>query len=622
MRYRGAVLMVLGVAAAAAGIGGARMGAAQAGNSAATSQQATSQPGPADATQTLQVFSRETVVDVTVVNQKGESVTGLTKADFTILEDGKPQPIRGFSEYGKAIPPVIRMPPQLPPNYYTNLQPAPTTSAVNIILLDALNTMAADQVFMKEETLRYLKSMPPGTRVAIMGLSSRLRLLQGFTSDPKILQAVVDSKKNRSMPSPFIDTDTNDSLDSMMDAVADDSAAASLQEFENEQNAFQTDMRNRMTLEALNQIAAYMNGVKGRKNLIWFTAGMPLQMFPQGGVGDMALLTDYSKDLRKTTDLLTQAQVAVYPVDARGLFNNPANSAANGAARGIASGKGNAMATSNAAFLQKTAGEQLGMQAIAEATGGVAYYNTNGLKEAVGKAIENGANYYTISYVPPNPAFDGAFHSITVKVDKPNVKLAYRSGYYADDVARNQMAPGLTLATTAPEPYGNNMAASMGRGVPTSSQLLFTVGVLPSETMNTPEMKVLGTLDPKLQGKPLRRYTFKFSMPGQQVTVVDAPEEKHKAALEFDVASYDVYGKLITSQSQSLKFQLTTEQYKQMQSKPIQVTSALDLPIGEQFVRVGILDANSDKVGTVEIPLVVSKKATAEATPVGANVSK
>jgi VWFA-related protein len=615
-------VMAFGLVVEGTGIGAGRVGAAQAtGGGSAAAQQTASQPTPADAIQTLQVYSRETVVDVTVVNSKGESVTGLTKADFTLLEDGKPQPIRGFQEYGKATPPVIRMPPQLPPNVYTNLQPAPTTSAVNIILLDALNTAAADQVFMKQETLKYLKSMPPGTRVAIMGLSSRLRLLQGFTSDPKILQAVVDSKKNRSMPSPFIDTDTGDALESAMDAV-DDATAASLQEFENEQNAFQTDMRNRMTLEALNQIAAYMSGVKGRKNLIWFTAGMPLQMFPQGGVGDMALMTDYSKDLRKTTDMLTQAQIAVYPVDARGLFNNPSNSAAN-AGKGFASGKGNSMANDNAAFLQKTAGEQLGMQAVAEATGGVAYYNTNGLKEAVGKAIENGANYYTLSYVPPNPAFDGAFHSISVKVNKPNVQLHYRTGYYADDVARNQMTPGLTLATTAPEPYGSNMDASMGRGVPTSSQILFTVGVLPvSDTVNPPDMKVQGMLDPKLTGKPLRRYRFSFSMPGQQVTVTDAPEGKHKAALVFDLASYDVYGKLITKLSQSLNIQLTTEQYKALQTKPVQVTQDLDLPVGEQFVRVGILDANSDKVGTVEIPLVVAKKSSPEAASAGGNGSK
>jgi VWFA-related protein len=616
MRIGNLAGMVFGLAAMAAGVGGRTVDAAQVAGGGAPANQET-QP----AMQTLQVFSRETVVDVTVTNSKGESLTGLSKADFTILEDGKPQPIRGFTEYGKAIPPVVKAPPVLPPHFYTNLQPAPTTSAVNILLLDALNTGAVDQVFMKQETLRYLKSMPPGTRVAIMGLSSRLRLLQGFTSDPKILEAVVDSKKNRSMPSPFIDTDTNDSLDSMMDMV-DDATAASLQEFENEQNAFQTDMRNRMTLEALNQIAAYMAGVKGRKNLIWFTAGMPLQMFPQGGVNDNASMTDYTKDLRKTTDLLTAAQVAVYPVDARGLFNNPANSAANGAARGIASGKGDSMASSNAAFLQKTAGEQLGMEAIAQATGGVAYYNTNGLKEAVGKAIENGANYYSISYVPPNPAFDGAFHSITVKVNRPNVKLAYREGYYADDVAHNQITPGLTLATTAPEPYGNNMAASMGRGVPTSSQILFTVSVDPaSDTVNPPEMKVQGVLDPKLQAKPLRRYLFKFSMPGSQVTFTDAPGGMHKAAVEFDLASYDVYGKLITSLSQSVNLPLTTERLQKLQTSPIQVTMGLDLPLGEQFVRLGILDANSDKVGTLEIPLSVTKKAET-AAPAAANGGK
>jgi hypothetical protein len=407
----------------------------------------------------------------------------------------------------------------------------------------------------------------------------------------------------------------------MIDA-ADDATAASLQEFENEMNTFQQDMRNRMTLEALDQVAAYLSGVKGRKNLIWFTAGMPLQMFPQGGVGDMALMTDYTKDLRKTTDLLTAAQVAVYPVDARGLFNNPANSAAN-AGSGFKSGKGNSMATNNSAFLQKTAGEQLGMQAVAEATGGVAYYNTNGLKEAVGKAIENGANYYSVSYVPPNPAFDGAFHSITVQVNRPNVRLAYRKGYYADDVAHNAITPAITLATTAPEPYGNNMAASMGRGVPTSSQLLFTVKVDPlSDTVNPPEAKVLGTLDAKLAGKPLRRYLFQFSMPGQQITFTDTKDGMHKAAVEFDIASYDVYGKLLTSLSQSIDLPLTTDRYKKLQTSPFQVTQGLDLPIGEQFVRVGILDANSDKVGTVEIPLVVGKKSTPSVAPAGGNSSK
>ncbi len=617
MRLGRVVLICLGLSFFVVGMWGHGVGWGQ--DTAAG--QAASTP---DSGVTMQVYSRETVVDVTVTDAKGDPVRGLKASDFTIEEDGKPQPIRGFQEYGKDTPPAVRVPPPLPPNVYTNLQPAPTTSAVNILLLDALNTQSADQVFMKQESIRYLKAMPKGTRVAVLGLSTRLRILQGFTSDPAVLIAVVDSKKNRALPSPFASDDAGDTIGSLMDVV-DDGTAAALAEFQNEQSTFQADMRNRMTLEALNQIAAYVAGIKGRKNLIWFTAGMPLNIFPSGGTQDLQGMTDYAKDLRKTTDLLTAAEVAVYPVDARGLFNDPANSAVNGA-KGLspknAGGKGAAAANAQMAFLQKTGQELLSMEAVAEATGGVAYYNTNDLKTAVSKAIENGSNYYTISYVPPSLAYDGRYHSINVKVDKPGVKLAYRKGYNADDIANNAIAPGLTLATTAPEPYGNNMQASMGRGVPTSSQLLFDVRVEPTTTAPKPtDPPVMGVLDEKLKGKPLVRYDFQYIFPARQITFTDGPGGSHKGSVEFDVAAYDVYGKLITSLSQTIPLPLTADQYERMvkSQTPFQFFQQLDLPPGEMFLRVGVLDGVSDKVGTLEIPLTVSKKGAVKTPAAGGN---
>jgi VWFA-related protein len=288
--------------------------------------------------------------------------------------------------------------------------------------MDALNTKLTDQAFVKSETLAYLKSLTPGTRVAIMTLSNQLRVLQGFTQDGAILSAAVKSKNNRQLPSPLLNSDLDDSIDTVSDMITAGTATA-LQEFSNETNAFQTNMRNQMTLEALDQIAGYLATIPGRKNLIWFTAGIPLQMFPQGGVNDLATMTDYTKDLRKTTDLLTAAQIAVYPIDAQGLHGNMQGSATS-AGSGFANGNGGAkMAASNLAFLEKTGAEQLSMVAIAEATGGVAYFNTNGLKEAIAKAVDNGANYYTLSYVPPIPKYDGAFHKITVKVDHPGAKF-------------------------------------------------------------------------------------------------------------------------------------------------------------------------------------------------------
>jgi VWFA-related protein len=568
---------------------------------------------------TFQVYSRLTVVDVTVTDAKGQPIQGLKESDFTIKEDGNAQPINSFSEVRADLPLNENPAQKLPPGVYTNLQPPPTTSAVNILLLDTLNTTSSDQVALRQESVKYLRSMPRGTRVAVLGLGTSLHILQGFTSDPEVLIAAVESKKNRALPSPFDGTDIDDTLDSMVDNTADDGTAAVLTQFENEQSSFQTDMRNRMTLEALNQIAGYVAGVKGRKNLIWFTSGMPLNIFPTGGNNDLQGMTDYSKDLRKTTDLLTSAEVSVYPVDARALFTNPSL----GADRHldtINKNTGASVGAAEGAFQKKKGDEQLSMLAVAEATGGVAYFNTNGLKEAVAKAIENGANYYSVSYAPPNLAFDGRYHSIEIHVDRPGVHLSYRKGYDADDIARNQIASGITLSATAPEPYGNNLQASMARGVPPSSQVLFDVRVAPSPPPRPSDPPLLGDLDPKLKGKPRVRYDLEYFFPTRQITFTQDATGARAASLQFEVVAYDVFGKLISRLDQKRDLNLTAEQYRQFMSKRgQQYFQQMDLPHGEIFLRVGILDGVSDKVGTLEIPLTVTGKSVPPPSRPGAS---
>jgi hypothetical protein len=85
---------------------------------------------------TLKVYSRETVVDVTVADATGNPVHGLTQSDFTVKEDNKPQPIRSFEEFGAG---TVQPPPKLPPNVYTNLQPPAASGATNILWLDFTN---------------------------------------------------------------------------------------------------------------------------------------------------------------------------------------------------------------------------------------------------------------------------------------------------------------------------------------------------------------------------------------------------------------------------------------------------------------------------------------------------
>src|SRR5580658_9435357 len=87
--------------------------------SATTFAQNPSPPVPQPPAPTIKVFSRETVIDVLATDDKGQPVTGLTKSDFTIEEDNKPQPIRSFREYTRTASPPAR---PLPPNTYTNSQ--------------------------------------------------------------------------------------------------------------------------------------------------------------------------------------------------------------------------------------------------------------------------------------------------------------------------------------------------------------------------------------------------------------------------------------------------------------------------------------------------------------------
>jgi VWFA-related protein len=506
---------------------------------------------------TLQAYSRLTTVDVTVTDANGHPIQGLTQSDFTILEDGKPQPIHNFEEVVEVgVPPL----PQLPPHVYTNLQPEASSAAVNIMLLDFANEAPKDstnpeqlrnstriQHFVKDSAVRALDQMPTGTRVILLSMTNHLRILQSITSDKELLKSVIAS-------APY-DLDGNGDV-----------------------QCVESDMRNRMVLESLDQIAADVFPIKGRKNLIWFTMGIPAITDPNDRP---KCLPDYTSALIHAYDLLNASQIAIYPIDAHGLENT--------------------------AFQSATL---LSMETIAQATGGIAYYNTNNITPAVLKALDNGANYYSIAYIPPDPNYDGKYHKIEVKVDRPGVNLTYRKGYYADNLSKVTAKEGLTLTLTPPPAYAGNMKAPMSRGLPTSDQILFDVGVEPSTVPPKPgDPPILGTLDEKLKGKHLTRYGFSYIVPMQQIAFSNGKNNTHNGALDFDIAVYDLDNKLLTGLSQVVKTTLSDQTYQQQLAgkEPIRFSQQIDLPPGQLFIRVGVLDHTSNKVGTLEFPLKVAK---------------
>ena len=526
---------------------------------------------------TLHVTTREAVVDVIVTDSDGKPVSGLKQSDFTVKEDGKPESIRSFKETGAASPApgpeaVTLTPRKLPPNVYTNLHATPDSGPVNIILLDVLHSTPKDMVYGKTATIDYLKSMPQGTQVAIFAWSDNkgFRLLQGLTTNGAAAAAAVTA-----LDVEWVAYHATDRYCGLADCKAVPHSHYGI-----------TDV--------IDRIAAYVSGIKGRKSLMWLAGPVPIKC------------NETDQSVAVLFDSLMAAQVAVYPVDPGGLFNDPAVSVLNHVSN-ITVNTGAQVAAAGMQFLKQTGCDELGMEAVAQATGGAAYYNNNDLKSEIAKVVDQGNHYYTLTYVPPPFANDARYHSIDIKVDRPGLHLTYRKGFAAEDPAKPPPNSGPQL-----------MQASMGSGAPPATQLLFDVRVQPStEPAHPTDPPVMGTLDPKLKKSPLTRYSFLYLVPVSQIAFSDASDQVHSGSIEFDIAAYDSDGKLVTLRSQTMKLPLTPEEYASFLKQPFQFFQQIDLPPGPITLRVGVLDGVSQRVGTLEIPLTASQNPPdrAAATP-------
>ena len=167
------------------------------------------QQGPGQPQYTIQTRVPITIVDVTVTDAKGKPVHGLQQTDFTVLEDGMEMRPNSFEEHSAEqattiTPALVKQ--ELPPNTFTNVTPTPPkASPLNILLLDNLNTPLQAQQQVTQRMIDFVNKMTPGTQVAVFRLTTRLVILQGFTSDPELLKVTLTSKKNYAQPSPIED---------------------------------------------------------------------------------------------------------------------------------------------------------------------------------------------------------------------------------------------------------------------------------------------------------------------------------------------------------------------------------------------------------------------------------
>ena len=556
----------------------------------------------------LQANTYTVLVDV-VVTDRGKAIHGIDPKRFHVYDNGKEQAITFLDEHrpdqGSQAPLKLAA---LPPHLYNNLPSHSAVSAVNVLLLDGLNTPVANQEEVHKQMLGYLKTIEPGTTMAIFTLASRLRMIQGFTSNVGDLTKALESAKAMPKQSVALDPDGGNAFDaaignlSMMQVPA--MMMQSIQAFQGDVVAIQTDRRVQLTMEAMQQLARYLSAVPGRKNLIWFSGSFPIVLGPDSSQDPMRNSRSYGEQVQITSELLSAARVAVYPVDARGQMSLPGFDVTDGGLSATAGGGDGspAFARQNNQAMTSAATEHFTMEQLAEMTGGMAFFNTNGLNTAVASAIDNGASYYTIGYVPVSKDFNGDFRKIKVKLDDSKYELAYRRGYYADPPGKRS-SHGLGSSSL--------MATATLHGAPPSTQILFQARVLPAADPMFKDVKLpegpAGDLSAALKG-PAHRYIVDMAVDPRTLAFDTKPGDIREAAIEFTLVAYDAEGKRVNFVDRATRLSLSPDQYAHLMASGVPVRMALDLPAGEGSLRIAVHDIEGVRVGSIEVPLLVSAK--------------
>jgi VWFA-related protein len=565
---------------------------------------------PKDEQTTFRSNVRVVLVDVVVTDSKDEPVTALPKEQFQVFEDGKPQTLASFEEHAGVpdVPALSRM-AHLPPNVFSNVPLAKAGEAANVLLLDSLNTEMGDQSYVHSQMINYIKDVRPGTRLAIFTLGERLRFVQGFTEDPALLMAAVNGKNSAGNPRPSALLQTAAEQNANQQAVGEMSempglqgAADALARFQAENLDSQIGVRVKLTLEAMGKLALYLQGIPGRKNVIWFSGSFPLSnlTMEQG-----LMLRQYGDEVSKTANLLAAARIAIYPigVGAMGLTPNriydfsgvqpPAHVAGAAAEQQMTQYQTQSLDTEST----ERVASQASLQELATNTGGECFINTNGFNDVLDHVIKSGTHYYTLSYSPTNRKMNGEFRKIEVKVGGAKYHLAYRRGYYATDEF---------LTAVKKKPNGDPLRPLMEHGTPDSTEIFYTMHIVPAASQPGELVPGRGSQragDNENMKGAVTRYTMTFTVSPEHLWLEKAADGVRHGNLEVTALVYDRDGTPVNWMVRMLQVPIPPDRYAQVQANGIAFNLEIDAPANGAYLRSGLYDLGSNKAGTLEIPL-------------------
>lgn len=503
-------------------------------------------------------------ISVVVHDRTGQPVGDLTASDFRVTEDGKEQKIEVFNAEDTRQQPVARPAPFLPAGVYSNRAATQQAGSVTAILFDRLNSSFDEQKFARDQIIRYLAKLKPADKIALYVLESdKVTVLHDFSSDTALLIAKLNkyigttsielarSQEGKPEVAPIgvaeMDADTDAWLQRTMETV---------------QEQF-VRRRVELTNDALEGVANHLAGIPGRKNLVWVSAAFPF-VFNDPLTGPQNMQSRVSR----ATRAINAANVAVYPVDIRGLMGAFVNVTQSNATvqRGTFGARGDTQAPIFNS-LGTISPAQDSMRAIANDTGGRVFLNSNAIGESVGKAMDDARVSYVIGFYSQRT--DDKYHKVDVKVNRGGLDVRHRRGYLA--------------LTPPPQTDAKARLAALDR-------------VMLSPVVAT-GIELLGGFD---RNGDQGMLTIKLN---PELIIWQMNKEIRAGALDVVIAQSTPEGKYYKVKETTVNLTANPDQYKQMLADGFTLSSTMKVEPTAYRLHVVVSDVTSRAVGSLIIPL-------------------
>jgi VWFA-related protein len=410
-------------------------------------------------------------LDVYVTGRDGQPLTGLTRQDFEILEDGRPVTVSNFyavrdGRPADAAPAALPVPGAPAPALLDDDAGAPEDQQLHLIVfVDNLFLGPSSRNRTLREVQHFLQGIGPDARVMLVSFERSVTIRQAFTTDPRLVGRALEGVLELAALGSSRETDRRQVLDRVLQSrdLADAHAAI---EFWAE--ATENDVHN--SIRALKNLVATLSGLPGRKALLYISDGIPMtageELFFLADTRHGKATTGQLRALRyrarrQFQELIAQAsssRVSFYTVDARGLAAHGSLSAEHGGS----SAGGSLLEVDT----MGDANRQEPLLLMAEETGGLALVNSNNIRGALERMATDFTTYYSLGYLPAHFG-DGRYHELEVRLPHhPGATVRHRQGYRDKTIdARVADATlGALLYGAVKNPLG--ITVSTGRPIP------------------------------------------------------------------------------------------------------------------------------------------------------------